>query len=144
MEKAHFLVKETPGCGKGVFTKKSVQKDEILFTFATKIVPWAKANHRSIQLGKNRWLNPSEEDLGFYLNHSCDPNAYFKKQHIIAALKDIPAHEEITIDYSTVVNTPRWDMHCFCKEKNCRNLIRSYSKLPAELQEKYRNQTSFR
>lgn len=144
MDKTHFLVKETPGCGKGVFTTRSFQKDEVLFTFAEKIVPWAKANHRSVQLGKNKWLNPSKDDLGYYLNHSCNPNARFKAPHFIAALQPIHAKEEITIDYSTVVNTAKWDMQCACGNANCRKLITSYSKSPVEIQEKYKDIISFK
>lgn len=143
MKNEPFLIKETPGCGKGVFSTKSYSQNQTLFVFGEKIVPWTKANHRSIQLGKNKWLNPTKEDLGHYLNHSCDPNAKFKAPHFIAALRPIKAEEEITIDYSSIVNIIRWDMECACQEQNCRKLIKSYSRSPKEIQEKYKEIISF-
>ncbi|MDO8511237.1 MAG: SET domain-containing protein-lysine N-methyltransferase [Nanoarchaeota archaeon] len=141
--KKDFLVKETPGCGKGVFSTKSFRKNQQLFSFGTKIVSWKKANHRSVQLGKNRWLNPSRYDLGYYVNHSCNPNARFEKPHFIAALRPIKPGQEITLDYATLVNIPKWDMPCFCGQNNCRKIIKSYSKLPKNIQKKYKDIISF-
>ena|SRR3989338_1466040 len=143
MAKKDFFVAETPKCGKGVFSTKTHPKNEILFSFGTAVVPWIKANHRSIQLGKNKWLNPCTIELGYYVNHSCNPNARFKAPHHLAALNNIKSNQEITLDYSTLVNIPGWDMECSCGEKNCRKIIRSYSKLPAKLQKKYRDIVSF-
>src|SRR3989344_3133586 len=143
MTKKDFLVAETPSCGKGVFSKRLCSKNDILFTFGTKVVPWAKANHRSIQLGKNKWLNPSTKELGYYVNHSCNPNARFIAPHHLAVLREIKPNEEITLDYSTLVNIPKCDMHCACGGKNCRKVIKSYSKLPKKLQEKYKDIVSF-
>ena len=144
MAKKDFLIKETIECGKGVFRKRLCPKDEVLFSFGTKVVSWTKANHRSIQLGKNKWLNPSQKELGYYVNHSCNPNARFKAPHHLAALSNIKQNQEITLDYSTLVNIPKWDMECACGEKNCRKIIRSYPKLPLKLQKKYKDMVSFK
>jgi len=144
MAKKDFLIKETIECGKGVFSKRLCPKDEVLFSFGTAIVTWTKANHRSIQLGKNKWLNPSQKELGYYVNHSCNPNARFKAPHHLAALNNIQPNQEITLDYSTLVNIPKWDMECACGEKTCRKIIRSYPKLPLKLQKKYKDMVSFK
>ena len=143
MTKKDFFITDTPECGKGVFSKKLFLKDKVLFTFGTTVVPWAKANHRSIQLGKNKWLNPSKKDLGYYVNHSCNPNARFKKPNFITALHNIKPQEEITIDYSTLVNILKWDMECACGNKNCRRIIKSYSQSPKSIQKKYKRFVSF-
>ncbi len=143
MAKTDFFIKETLDRGKGVFSKKACRKNEILFVFGTKVVPWTKANHRSIQLGKNRWLNPSEKELGYYVNHSCNPNAWFKRPNFVTALRNIKPDEEITLDYSTLINIPKWDMECACGEKNCRKIIKSYSKSPKNIQKKYKEIVSF-
>src|SRR3989338_9204016 len=118
MKKRHFLVKETPQCGKGVFSTKTHPK--------------------------NKWLNPSKKELGYYVNHSCNPNARFKAPHHLAALRTIRPNQEITLDYSTLVNIPKWDMGCACGEKTCRKIIRSYPKLPLKLQKKYKDIVSFK
>ena len=144
MTKKDFLVAETPSCGKGVFSKRLCSKNDILFTFGTKVVPWTKANHRSIQLGKNKWLNPSTKELGYYVNHSCNPNARFKAPHYLAALRKIKSNEEITLDYSTLIDIPKWDMGCACGEKNCRKIIKGYSQSPEEVQKKYKDIVSFK
>lgn len=141
--KKYFLIKETPECGKGIFSKKAFRKNQLLFTFGTKVVPWFKANHRSIQLGTNKWLNPSKKALGYYVNHSCHPNAYFKAPHFIAALRNIKPGEEITIDYASVINIPTWDMPCSCGHKSCRKMIKSYSRSPKNIQKKYMEFVSF-
>ena len=143
MKKTNFLVKDTADCGEGIFSRRLFRKNQVLFAFGKKVVPWIKANHRSIQLGKNKWLNPGKNDLGFYLNHSCHPNARFMKPHFIAALHAIKPNEEITIDYASVINIPSWDMECACGQKNCRKLIKSYSKSPNDIQKKYKGITSF-
>ena len=140
----NFLIKDTTHCGKGVFSRKSFRKDQILFVFGKKVVPWTKADHRSVQLGKNKWLNPDQEDIGYYLNHSCDPNARFKRPNFIAALRSIQADEEITLDYATLINIPKWDMPCCCGQKNCRKIIKSYCKSPKMIQKKYKDIVSFR
>ncbi len=142
--KKDFLIKDTASCGEGIFSKRSFKKDAVLFVFGTKIVPWTKANHRSIQLEKNRWLNPTEEDLGFFLNHSCHPNARFLAPHFIAALSGIKPGEEITIDYASVINITKWDMECGCGSKDCRKIVKSYSQSPERIREKYKGMTSFR
>ncbi|HLD39862.1 MAG TPA: SET domain-containing protein [Candidatus Nanoarchaeia archaeon] len=144
MSKANFLIKETPECGKGIFSKKAHPKNEVLFSFGSKIVSWFKANHRSIQLGKNKWLNPSKKELGYYVNHSCQPNARFKAPHHVAALRAIKPGEEITLDYATLVNIPKWDMDCSCGKKNCRKMVKSYSKSPKSIQKKYKGIVSFK
>lgn len=138
-----FFIKDTKLCGLGVFSKKSYPRNKVLFVFGTKIVPWTKANHRSIQLGKNRWLNPSKKDLGYYVNHSCNPNARFKAPHFIASLRKIKPGEEITLDYSTLVNIPKWDMPCACGNKNCRKIIKSFSRLPKRTRQKLKEIISF-
>jgi hypothetical protein len=43
--------------------------------------------------------------IGWYLNHSSDPNAYFKDDGTYYALKTIRSDEEITIDYEKFVPT---------------------------------------
>jgi SET domain-containing protein len=40
-------------------------------------------------------------EIGWYVNHSKDPNAYHKNYNYYA-LRDIKAGEEITIDYNTL------------------------------------------
>jgi hypothetical protein len=75
-----------------------------------------------------------------HINHSCDPNSYVKTSNgkrLVLALRDIPAGEEITYDYS--INSGGdtvWE--CHCGAARCRRQIHSdFFHLPVELQREY-------
>lgn len=67
-----------------------------------------------IGIGKDTWIDPIDEFQ--YLNHSCDPNAGLRGSRTLKlhAMRDIPAGEEITIDYSTTEEDPDY---CFETEE---------------------------
>ena len=79
------------------------------------------------------------EDTDFF-NHSCSPNAGFKGQIFLVAMRDIAANEEITFDYGMVLNLPDGHLYrfeCYCGSLNCRGLVTGNDwKLP-ELQKRY-------
>ncbi|MBI4151418.1 SET domain-containing protein-lysine N-methyltransferase [Candidatus Woesearchaeota archaeon] len=133
-----LVVRETTyGAGKGVYAQRQLLAGEEAFIFGEKIVPWAKATHRGIQLGRNKWLEPPKESFGFYLNHSCSPSCGFQLPNKIVVLREMKESEEITIDYSTVVHTQKWEMDCLCQSPQCRKIVKSYLNMPPEFQEKY-------
>lgn len=142
MEK--LLIKKTDyGAGKGVYANTEIKAGTETFIFSEQIFPWTKVTHRAIQLGRNRWLEPVKESFGHYLNHSCSPSCAFQLPNKIVALRDIPAGEEITIDYSTVVHIQKWEMDCLCQSPHCRKSVLSFPKMPLEFQEKYKNLNSW-
>ncbi len=139
-----LCVRETSyGAGKGVYAQRDYKAGEDLFVFGTEVVTWAKTTHRSIQLGTNCWLEPPKDSFGWFLNHSCEPSAAFLLPNRIVALRMIQKGEEITIDYSTVVHTLRWEMECWCGKTSCRRLLRSFQFLPPDLKEKYATRRSW-
>ena len=76
-----------------------------------------------------------------YINHSCEPNAYFK--HInsfrenVVAIRPIKKEEEIVCDY-TIDSADDWRMKCQCGSKECRKVVSGlFSKLPKNMQKKY-------
>jgi hypothetical protein len=75
-----------------------------------------------------------------YLNHSCDPNSYAHSQgnwRYLIALRDIPAGEEITIDYA-INNSTGYIGECNCGSQRCRGtLLGDFFQLPRELQVAY-------
>ena len=140
----NLVVKNTDyGAGKGVYTSREFQKGAEVFIFSEQIFPWTKVTHRAIQLGRNRWLEPVKESFGHYLNHSCSPSCAFQLPNKIVALRLIRVREEITIDYSTVVHTSKWEMDCLCRSPHCRKIVKSFPNMPAEFQEKYRDLNSW-
>ena len=59
-----------------------------------------------------------------YINHSCEPNAYMKITYghvLFFALRDIPAGQEITIDYEQTLLPD--SKRCYCGAKSCRGKI---------------------
>ena len=52
-------------------------------------------------LGRRRSTEPEDADL---INHSCSPNAGFRGQIFLVALRAIEPGEELTFDYAMVVS----------------------------------------
>lgn len=123
--------------GYGVFANKNFKKNEIVFVFKGKIVDYRKVTHRGLQIEKKKWINPNKNNPGYYLNHSCNPNCGIKNSNKITAMKRIKKGEEITIDYSMMMELKNWDMECECQHKDCRKLIKSYKSIPNKLKNKY-------
>ncbi|MCX5903887.1 MAG: SET domain-containing protein, partial [Proteobacteria bacterium] len=58
------------------------------------------------------------EDTDIF-NHSCNPNAGFKGQIFLVAMRDIPAGEEVTFDYAMVLHEAAgmpqgYEFACLC------------------------------
>ena len=90
----------------------------------------------SIQISEIEHLLPYENAAGkenglfIYINHSCNPNAFFdiQKRELIA-LRDIQYGEEVVYNY----NTTEYDMShpfiCSCKNNNCIKEIKGFKYL---------------
>jgi SET domain-containing protein len=82
------------------------------------------------------------EDTDFF-NHSCEPNAGFKGQIFLVAMRCILAGEEVTFDYAMVVSESVgsdvvFEMNCSCGAPTCRRLITENDWNRADLRKKYR------
>jgi len=137
-----IIIKKTGKKGKGIFANKSFKKRDFIFLIAGPIV--TKGTKYTIPIAKGLWVDPVPVDnLGKYLNHSCDPNAGIKQRTRVVAFKDIKKDEEITIDYAMIVNKygneiTKKELKCKCGNRNCRGELGSWSKLPNEIKEKYK------
>ncbi|MBX4199234.1 SET domain-containing protein [Candidatus Parcubacteria bacterium] len=133
--------------GKGIFTTRSFKRGSLLFIFGGKL--YAADNifkiggtiaDNSIRFGPETYMSP-ENELGSFLNHSCEPNSLVSKEAgrlKIVALKDISKGSEVTIDYSTILGADDiWTMKCICGAPRCRKLIRSIDTLPKALIDEY-------
>ena len=135
--KMSLKIKNSKKEGKGVFAGRNFKKGETVFEFKGKTVGWKKATHRSIQIGKSVFINPSKSNPGYFLNHSCNPNCGLRNLADITAMRNIKNGEEITIDYSTNISV-KWYMECLCSSKKCRKVITSYTLLPHAVKKKYK------
>ena len=77
---------------------------------------------------------------GRYMNHSCDPSAYYRYDGAIAkayARRPIGKGTEISVDY--LINNPGGDSWpCLCGSSRCRNKTgTSFFELPLQFQTEY-------
>ena len=76
----------------------------------------------------------------YFINHSCEPNAWMGDMFTIVAKKDIVPDEEITVDYAVFEVDPmymsKWE--CECGSVHCRKKVTGKDWMVSELQEKYR------
>lgn len=144
-------VRGTSECGKGVFTKNKIKKNEILAIFGGYILtlkeeeklPDEFSDH-GVQISDDFVLtviNKEEiEDAG-YFNHSCNPNAGYNGQIFLVAMRNIKKDEEITFDYAMVLyeskNAKKYSMKCLCGHKKCRKIITDNDWKIKDLQKKY-------
>jgi len=138
----NLYVDWTNGNGKGIFAKLNFMKGDTIFMWKGKLkkgsFPWYVGD-RWFHVEEHEWVAPLISNPGYYINHSCDPNAGIKDSIKIVAMKNIRRDEEVTFDYSTSESENGWYLICHCKNKNCRRIIRSYEFLSAELKLRYRD-----
>ncbi len=136
-----FRVDHTGPKGFGFFAARNYKKGELLCKVTgTKMTDKnPKLSHRAIQIEKRNttkgkisnkdvFIEPFRFSIIWYLNHSCESNAYFDHDTLYAR-RAIEKGEEITADYSLFTNYHSWDMDCLCGHKTCRGLILPHQKL---------------
>lgn len=138
-----LYIAKTKYVNKGLFAKKRIKKDEVIFLLKGALVrspyiPNHKVGSRWIGVGRNLWINSSRNNPGYFINHSCSPNAGFKGRVTLVAMREIRRGEEITYDYSIAEEDLYWSMECKCRKKNCRKIIKSIQHLPAKIFKRYR------
>ena len=147
-----LAVKRSKKHARGVFAEANVRKGERLAIFGgdimlideidalpEKLQEYPMQIEERFVLGLRHGIRPEATD---FFNHSCNPNAGFKGQIFLVAMRDIRKNEEITFDYAMVVSKSIgsnivFEMDCTCGSPGCRNRITEDDwKLPL-LQKKY-------
>lgn len=133
---SRLRVGDSPMHGKGVFAREVLPAGQPviqcggLIKGPEDITPTTRA----LQIAPDKYLvedpdNPGMDDL---INHSCTPNlGYVDGSLLLYALRDVEPGEELTLDYSTAINEPGWEVPCGCGSTGCRGKIQSYCDLPA-------------
>jgi D-alanine-D-alanine ligase len=75
------------------------------------------------------------------INHSCDPNCWLEGLDMVAR-RDIPAGEELCIDYATFCGPEMKPFDCLCTSPLCRDVVRGTDYLLPELRERYGDHVS--
>ena len=76
------------------------------------------------------------ESVMLFVNHSCDANLGVAGNVVLAAMRDIAAGEEITLDYC-LIDSATAPMDCRCGAPNCRTVITGDDWRRPELRERY-------
>jgi hypothetical protein len=154
-------VRDTQKYGKGVFAKKDIKKEEMLFVMGGYILTIDDDNaglskealDKPIDISDYFFIGPrNKKDLEMmpqhYVNHSCNPNAGFKGQIFMVAMRNIKKEEEIFYDYAMVMSpnddsSSYFKIKCLCGSKNCREFITEDDWEISELQKKYNGHFQF-
>lgn len=124
-------LKDSAQHGKGVFAAAPISHGEEILKFTGPLLHYSDLDHSDyhLQIGPALYLGPSGE-CDDYVNHCCSPNAALHDGPILVALRDIPAHEEISWDYSTAIDEEDFaGFTCQCGAAACRKTVRSFRHL---------------
>ena len=143
---ARTEVKPSPIGGLGIFARVAIEAGEFIHRveYEREVTDQSpldatageRFEHCAYPDGKVMLVAPP----GRYMNHSCDPSAYYRfegTQQQAYARRAIAKGEEITVDY--LINNPGGDTWpCQCASPRCRGETgTSFFKLPFEFQQEY-------
>jgi SET domain-containing protein len=126
--------------GRGLFAAEPIAAGTEILRFTGPVLTLNEVRARgaaaanALQIGIDRYLYLDEP--GRFVNHSCAPNAAVLGDTSLAAIRAIPAGEEIRFDYSTTVSDG-WTMACRCGSTECRGLVVAFQLLPEPLRRRY-------
>lgn len=127
--------------GLGVFATSRIEPGELVWDYQGE-ERWISEVPEELwqylfQVGYDRYVVPEKGSVGWYINHSCEPNCLIMGRTRIVAARRIEPGEEVTFDYSTNVGWDGFAMECRCGKSRCRKVVRSYRFLPEELKARY-------
>ncbi len=127
--------------GRGVFAVARIEPGELVWDYSGE-ERWISDIPEefwpyTFQVDYDRYVLPEKGSVGWYLNHSCEPNCVILGRTRVVALSAIEPGAEVTFDYSTNVGWDGFIMECSCGSQACRRVVRSYKYLSPELKGRY-------
>ncbi|MCB1309984.1 MAG: SET domain-containing protein-lysine N-methyltransferase [Leptospiraceae bacterium] len=134
-------LKDTGKYGLGVFAREDIETGQILYDEAgadrTYFTRTAILNHPrtdymrtfSYVIGTNTYYSGTPEDvtrdITNFMNHSCDPNAWFDSDSRMRARRPIRKGEEVVCDYATFESEISFHrgLRCACGSEQCRGIL---------------------
>jgi SET domain-containing protein len=144
-------IRETSGKGKGMFAVKPIGVGEKILIWDVKYVnkneaEKAKADGKLVmQWDDNLFtIENRGDDLGYFINHSCDSNVWMLDISTLIARRDIKTDEELTADYvlweADEDYVSKWE--CGCGSHVCRKRVTGKDWRLLQLQERYKDHFS--
>jgi hypothetical protein len=134
--------------GSGLFAIRPIPAGELIFQFDDskppvhlyELVNWQRKKRAEFfnfanQIGRDEW-SFRQGNIKF-MNHSCDPNAWWNSYGTLTARSDIKQGDEVTYDYSTTDITLTYSMQCRCGSTSCRGVVTNKDYLDRDFQETY-------
>jgi SET domain-containing protein len=125
--------------GAGIFAKAPIQKGTVIWKRTGATYTLEEYNNWSdlpksygFQCGESKFS--LDEDDWKFVNHSCNPSAWFTRNFQLQARIDLNENDEITYDYSTTEVINKMEMACLCGAHNCRGVITNLDHLRPEWQ----------
>lgn len=130
--------------GHGVWAVEPISCGELVAVFGGEVVTRADLPHLSrdqiritLQIDDDAYLMTAREGPADWINHSCNPNAGFRGQVSLVAMRDILCGEEITFDYAMSDSTPYDEFDCQCGTIHCRGHVSGNDWMRPELWRRY-------
>lgn len=141
-------IREADIKGRGMFAREHITAGETILVYGGEFVDAATAKKAlaegklAMQWDEHLWsVEDRGDDSTYFLNHSCNPNAWMKDTWTIVARRDVDVGEEITADYAMWEADEdyisKWD--CKCGSANCRHQVTGKDWRKSELQDAYGN-----
>jgi hypothetical protein len=105
-------IRTSPISGRGMFASSSAREGEVVVIWAgvvftqADVVAGKAAEGSTVALADGLYLGSpvgqydrERDDLGDFINHSCDPNCWMQDEVTLVARRDIQLGEELTADY---------------------------------------------
>ena len=138
--------------GRGTFTTRNLPRGTLLLVIGGRVATLKEEadlpndiQDAGVQVASDLVLTPGTgEFVGGIsnVNHCCDPNAGFKGQIFLVAIRDIAQDEEVTFDYAMCLgdspNASPYKLECRCGSSRCRGWITDRDWMISELQARYR------
>lgn len=142
-----FILKKTPGKGRGLFAKRFIPRGTIVFFECPKCKVMPKSEFQKLSpKQKERLLFHAytRKDgsvvqscgLSKYMNHSCDANILDTGKGFDIVVRDIRKGEEATYDYRTFYDED-WGFQCRCGAPDCCGTFACRHPLPRGLRAKW-------
>jgi hypothetical protein len=149
-----LIVRDTGHYGLGIFAREAIPADTLLIACGGPILTIEDENNLPpecsdlfIEISEWHSFGPRNAKKiplmpQHYVNHSCEPNAGWKGQIFLMAMRDIRSGEQITYDYAMVMHSNQqsacyWTMNCECGSSLCRGVIAEDDWMRPELQLRY-------